>query len=172
MRHLIRIVAVVVVLALIGLAALALVRADIDVDTDVTIDAPPERVWAVLRDVERYAEWNPYIESIAGDWEKGAELRIAVRLPGDRRLSFPAVVKGAEENYELRWQAELPVPRTLVAKHKLIMTPNEQGGTRLRNEEEFRGLLVGAFTAAMLHRLGERFEAMNQALKARVEAPQ
>ena len=170
MRSLVRILIGLAVCGLIALAVLAVTSFQVDVQTKVTMKASPEEVWNVLRDVERYPEWNPYIKSIEGTWQRGAQLQITVVLPGGRPLDFPAVIKGVEENYELRWEADLPIPRMLTAKHKLIMTASGDGDTTLRNEEEFRGLLVGRFTESLLRPMGERFESMNEALKARVEA--
>ena len=49
--------------------------------TEIAIDAPPERVWAVLTDFERYGEWNPFVPSLQGELSGGSRLR--VRLTGD-----------------------------------------------------------------------------------------
>ncbi len=170
MRSLVRIFIGLAVAGLIVLAVLAVTSFQVDVQTKVSIEAPPSEVWNVLRDVERYPEWNPYIQSIEGEWQRGARIDVEVILPGGKKLEFPAIIKGVEDNYELRWEAELPVPRMLVGKHKLIMTTSGDGRTSLRNEQEFRGLLVGRFTESLLRPMGERFESMNEALKARVEA--
>lgn len=35
-----------------------------DIELSVEIDAPIDRVWAVMTDLERYSEWNPYLVSV------------------------------------------------------------------------------------------------------------
>jgi uncharacterized protein YndB with AHSA1/START domain len=54
--------------------------------TSIEIDAPPEAVWAVLADVERWPEWTKsmqHVEFVAGaGLKRGAKVRIKQpRLP-------------------------------------------------------------------------------------------
>jgi uncharacterized protein YndB with AHSA1/START domain len=39
-------------------------------EASITIDAPPERVWAAVTDITRMGEWSP--ESTGGRWTRGA----------------------------------------------------------------------------------------------------
>ena len=42
---------------------------------EIEIDAPPERIWAVVTDFGAYSEWNPFIRRISGGLREGARLR-------------------------------------------------------------------------------------------------
>ena len=48
----------------------------------IDIDAPVDRVWAVLRDTAAYAEWNPFIRTIEGALQPGSRLTVRIELPG------------------------------------------------------------------------------------------
>lgn len=37
------------------------------ISTEIDIAAPPNAVWAVLTDFDRYNEWNPFIVKLSGD---------------------------------------------------------------------------------------------------------
>src|SRR5690348_15539338 len=52
----------------------------IEYSTRVMIDTPPERVWAILVDGARYAEWNPEIFAIDGALAAGRHITAHVRL--------------------------------------------------------------------------------------------
>jgi uncharacterized protein YndB with AHSA1/START domain len=46
-----------------------------ELQTSTDIEAQPERVWAVLADLEAYADWNPFIRRITGPLEPGGASR-------------------------------------------------------------------------------------------------
>lgn len=148
---------------------LLLAHEDRDVDTAVIINAPPERVWRVLRAIDRYAEWNPLIRALKGDLRTGGRIEVTIEIPGASPSTFGAKVLEVTPNHEIRWESDLPVPRLFAGKYKLIMVPLDGGRTHLRHEQEFTGLLVGLFTADYMERTREGFELMNRMLKARVE---
>jgi uncharacterized protein YndB with AHSA1/START domain len=58
----------------------------IAIRTAVEIDAPREKVYAVLADLESYPEWNPYHRKVEGKFEEGAELRIFVSRPDGKQI--------------------------------------------------------------------------------------
>jgi uncharacterized protein YndB with AHSA1/START domain len=39
------------------------------IKTEILINAPIEKIWAVLTDVSYYSSWNPFITKIDGDAE-------------------------------------------------------------------------------------------------------
>jgi uncharacterized protein YndB with AHSA1/START domain len=40
--------------------------------TEIEINGPAERVWAVLTDFASYPEWNPFIRQVSGELNIGA----------------------------------------------------------------------------------------------------
>lgn len=51
------------------------------ITTEIEIAAPPDAVWAVLVDYDRYSEWNPFISKLSGD-KKGQF--VSFENPGSR----------------------------------------------------------------------------------------
>jgi hypothetical protein len=64
----------VVAVGLVGVAIFLAPRREIV--TSIEISASPERVWAILTDTKRYAEWNPEIAALNGQLVPGAVLVI------------------------------------------------------------------------------------------------
>jgi hypothetical protein len=142
-----------------------------ELHTEIRIDAAPDQVWAVLTDFERYPEWNPFIESIAGGIEPSTRLRVRIAPPGGRAMTLKPAVTESVTGEVFEWLGNLPVPGLFAGRHRFelhrISTPGGTG-TRFVQHESFKGILVPAL-GRLLRKTVSGFEAMNEALKARAE---
>jgi hypothetical protein len=135
---------------------------------EIEIDAPPERVWAVVTDLAAYPDWNPFIRRITGELQVGAKLEVRIEPPGGRALTFKPTVRAVEAKRELRWLGRLLLPRVFDGEHSLRIEQLDGGRSRFVQSERFSGLLVGLF-GGTLAKTETGFEQMNTALKTRVE---
>ena len=138
--------------------------------TEIHIDAPPERVWQVLRDLDAYPEWNPFVVRATGRAEVGERLTLRLQPVVGRATTVRPTVLEVREGARLRWLGRFGIRGILDADHRFALEPSG-AGTRLVQEEDFRGLLV-PFVARTLDRgTLPAFVLMNAALKARAEQP-
>ncbi len=85
--------------------------------TEILIEAPPERVWEVLTDFEGMSEWNPFITEISGELQKGEKIRVHLKPPEGKGMTFkPRLVK-VEHGREIRWLGHLGVPGLFDGEH-------------------------------------------------------
>jgi hypothetical protein len=138
------------------------------IETVIEIAAPPESVWASLVDFAAYGSWNPFIRSIEGEPTPGARLKVRIEPPGRSGMTFKPTVLEAAPGRRLRWLGTVGVRGVLDGEHRFELEPLAGGRTRFTHSEQFRGVLVPVF-AGMLADTRRGFEAMNAALKARVE---
>jgi hypothetical protein len=129
------------------------------------IDAPPAAVWAVLTDLARYREWNPLFPEASGDLAAGQRITLR-RAPG---AGFPATIRPRvtvlAPDTELGWESRLP--GLISGRHRWALRPGN-GGTLVLQSETFSGFLA-RFSSRALDRAEDGFQALNAALKARVE---
>ena len=134
-------------------------------DTAVEIQATPDRVWSVMRDVERWPEWTRTIRSVTrlegGPFDIGSRARI--RQP----KLLPAVwrVTELEEGRGFTWVARSPGVR-VKARHRVEPTAT---GTRATLSLDFSGPLA-PLVARLTRGLNERYLAIEaKGLKERSE---
>jgi hypothetical protein len=137
------------------------------VSATIEIAAPPMAVWAVLTDLARYPEWNPLFPEASGEVAVGKRIRLrSVHPANGRMMTVKPKIVAAEPGIELRWAASLP--GIISGEHSFVLNP-ANGGTRLVQSESFRGLLV-PFSGKTMTRSEASFQALNEAIKKRVEA--
>jgi hypothetical protein len=147
----------------------------------VEIDAPLDRVWAVMLDTASYAEWNPFVVAAecpdpphVGDpillhvrWADGkgttSPERISVVDPphdvdGVRRATLAYVYEGLP--------ARLGLVRGI--RYQRLSRTEGAGPTTYETVEEFSGPLV---RLAGLQRVEDGFRRHAEALKTRCEEP-
>ncbi|WP_411965077.1 SRPBCC family protein [Haloferax sp. YSMS24] len=140
-----------------------------ELTTSIEIDAPPERVWDVLVDFDHYDEWNPFMR-IAGRANVGATLVVHLMPPGGRESVFEPDVTRCEKHREFRWLGHLVLPGLFDGEHQFRLEPLDGGDrTRLVHAETFSGILAGLIFRFIGEETKAGFEAMNEALKIRVE---
>jgi len=141
---------------------------EIDVVTRIAIDAEPDAVWAVLADLDSYGRWNPTITSARGRLEPGGRLELEFRREGGKPRRFRPKLLVVEPGRRLSWSGRPEVPLVLESEHYFDMAPDD-GGTRLVHGMRFRGLFVALASGWLREGTRGPFEAMNEALKRRLE---
>lgn len=140
------------------------------VETRVAISAPPERVWQVLLDFERYREWNPLLDYLGGEPAVGERLTLKLNPPSGNGYTFRPVVTSRIENRLFSWIGVTFVRGVFDGEHFFELEPTGNGRTLLTNREAFSGLLAPLMQrTAMLRGAEPGFKSMNELLKHRVE---
>lgn len=115
---------------------------------EVLIDAPVERVWALLADPAGWPTVAPAIHEVrvAGDGMAAVDTRFTWINGRAKIASRFAVV---EPLREITWTGRAMGSR---AVHRHLLTAREDGTTLLRTEESMAGTLLGLFyDSAKLH---------------------
>lgn len=139
--------------------------------TEITIDATPDRVWGILTDLERYEEWNPFVIASEGEVAVGRRLINRLQPPGGKAQTFKPTVTVAERPKSFEWLGRLGLPRVFDGRHRFDLEPTPDGGTRFVHAEHFNGVLVPFLRSMLDTKTRQGFELMNEALKARAESP-
>ncbi|WP_152042997.1 SRPBCC domain-containing protein [Salinigranum salinum] len=141
-----------------------------ELTTHVEIDASPDRVWDVLTDFDRYHEWNPFL-AVAGRATEGARLHVALSPPGAPTTRFRPTVTRVDPSRELRWLGHLWTTGLFDGEHRFVLTPLD-GDTRtsVTHAESMSGVLLPIVWRFVGDATERGFEAMNLALKRRVES--
>jgi hypothetical protein len=145
-----------------------MVRMSTELRASIDIDAPAGAVWAVLADLTAYPEWNPFIVRADGEVAVGAKLALVMQPVGARRTTVRPTVLEADPGRRLRWRGRLGLAAVFDADHRITLD-ERPGGVRLTQTELFTGLLVPLLARSLRSHTLPAFEAMNQALKQRVE---
>lgn len=136
-----------------------------EIVTETRIAAPPSRVWALLGNPDSYQDWNPFLVRMEGEMIEGSRLANTMRPSGGGDMTFRPVLLKVTPDRELRWLGRLFVPRIFDGEHYFLLEERD-GGTSLVHGERFRGIALWFID---VERFRSDFEAMNAALKRRVE---
>jgi hypothetical protein len=138
------------------------------IHAEIDIEAPPAEVWRHLVDLAAYPDWNPFIPSAEGEVEVGQRLSLRLQPPGGRAVPIRPTVTAATTASVFEWLGHLVVPGLFDGRHRFELFPT-RAGTRLVQSESFAGLLVRPLRRWLDGSTRAGFEAMNAALRRRVE---
>lgn len=123
--------------ALLVIVAAAALFAKNEFHVETVIAAPPEKIWSILVDTQRYPKWNPVFIGVDDSYEQNRDIVNTLRFPDDSDVAMKATVKALVTNRELRQKGG--VPGFLTFDHRWLLEPLE-GGKRFIQHEIDRGL--------------------------------
>jgi len=127
-----------------------------DFSTSIDIDAPPDRVWKHMRDVERWSEWTPSVRGIR--ILGGGPLRPGIRALVRQPKLPPAVWKVSELDDSGRHFTWISVAPGVVVTARHGVTARESG-CRATLSLAYGGVLAGLL-ARMTRAITERYLEM------------
>lgn len=137
------------------------------VETRILVDASPERVFAILTDLDDYPSWNRVLSMTlrdGGEVRRGARIWLKVK---PSPLPIPCVLTVVEPGRELRWTGG---PKGIAqGSHyfELHSVEGEPDKTEVVHAETFSGLLVPLMWPLMSGQLHRLYSALNEGLAAR-----
>lgn len=141
-------------------------------ESQITIDAPIERVFRVMLDFEGYARWNPFVIGVRGAAEVGSPILLTVRWKSGKTIASPERVVGIERpadgRAKLVYRFEgLPAKLGAVRGDRVqTLESLPDGSTRYTSREAFSGYLRWFVPLADVQ---DGFERHARALKTEVE---
>lgn len=139
------------------------------VRAEVDIDAPIDRVWQILVDIDRYGEWNPFTPDVRSSLAIGDPVELQVRLVGDRLMRRVEYVT-RNEPYTLGWEMKMGVRFLLYAERCQVLTALDEERTRYVSEDCFTGWLTPIVTGLFGKSMERGFRDCGLGLKKRAES--
>ncbi len=137
--------------------------------TEIQLSAPIDKVWQVITDFDHWTDWNPTVKAASGNASVGSKLSITIDGKGGRDANYQPIVQEAVPPKSFRWRATMM--GGLAFKNDRVFELNEKdGGTELVHKEMYGGLMVPMMWSKVSEFALAHLEAMNKALKDKVEA--
>jgi len=136
----------------------------------LTIDAPPEAVWAVLTDFASYPEWNPFVRKVEGTFALGEVVELEVQL-GDETWNVKQKIVELEPGRGYAWTSRSwYVLLATWGLRSFRIEPDGDGRCTFTDCEDTFGPLAWVVKKKYGQALIDGIEAADRALKERVEA--
>jgi len=118
---------------------------------EIDVAAPPEVVWEVLTDFDRWQEWNPEVKSMSfdGPLAPGAMFRWKAG-PG----TIVSTVEEIDRPRYIRWRGRT---LSIAAVHEWRFEGRD-GGTHVETDESFSGMLARLLRGSLQKQLDRALE--------------
>lgn len=135
-------------------------------ETEATIHAEPQAVWAIVSDATAWPSWNSGVERVEGVIEPGQKITVYSELNPGR--AFPVRVSELDPPRRMTWTGGMPLG-LFRGVRTYELEPTGEGATRFTMREVFSGPLLPLIRRSMPD-LGPSFEQFARGLKERAEA--
>ena len=129
-----------------------------------TIQASPDKIWALLTDAAAFPKWNSTVTSIEGEIAEGHTLKL--KVPSAPKRVFKPKVSRVEAGRSMTWSDGMaPMFKGV---RTFTLTPSADGSTVFSMKEEFSGLMLPMIKGS-LPDFAPVFEAYAEDLKRAAE---
>lgn len=135
----------------------------------IEIEAPADRVWEILVDVERYGEWNPFTTRVDTSLEVGSPVDLYVTL-GPFKLKQPELIQDVVPPSLLAWGMVMCARWLLITRREQRLEPLSDTRCRYTTTDTLAGVLTPLVVVLFGGLIRRGFNEMAMALKERAEA--
>ena len=142
------------------------------VRAEIEIEAPIDRVWQILNDLQAYAEWNPFTPRVESSLQIGEPVHLHARMIGERLLHRVEWVTRNEPTSGTRalcWEMKMGARFLLHAERCQTLTALNDRRTHYVSEDSFTGLLTPLVMGLFGRAMKRGFEDCAKGLKQRAE---
>jgi len=136
------------------------------INTRIVINAPADKVRAIVGDYGAYPSWNPFVVKVEGDMSAGKDVRVTVHPVGQAEITGTGHVLASDPD-RIAWSGHLGFPGVFSGVHTFLIEADGPNRTVFSNNEKMQGLAVLFYDFKPTE---AAFVAMNEALKQRAEA--
>ncbi len=129
-----------------------------------TINAPVEKVWALLTDAAGYTTWNPTIVSLEGNIAVGERISLVSTVNPKRAFKLNVVEISPQK---MVWSDGMPLG-LFKGERTFTVTPTTGGGTEFSMREVYSGFLAPLITKTIPD-MTDSFEEFATGLKNAAE---
>lgn len=136
-----------------------------EIRTEITLDAPVDRVWELLADNKLYEQWNPLFPKATGVMAVGEELEIVISLPE----MAPIVIKPKVLEFEPRsrycWKHTQLSAGLFTWKYSIELVTLAPDRLNIIQTSVFGGILGPLYNATLATSVKAGMQKMNGALR-------
>ena len=136
------------------------------IKTEIDIQAPAEKVWDILTDIDHYEDWNPFLFKADGKAIFNENIDVTYERNG-REATLHCKVCRKIINRELCWNYSVLMKPFFSGRHTYKIDPVDGKTVHFTQIETIKGLFAPLFLKE--DTVIEGFRAMDQALKLRAE---
>jgi hypothetical protein len=138
---------------------------------NILINAPLEKVWHTLINVENYPRWNPFTTRVETTFVVGEPAILYVTMSEHHQRVQHEVITAFEPQHTFAWASIMGAPFIRRANRWQIVEPIDAQHTQYETYETFAGVLVPLIMILYRKGIQRRFDAVATALQKYVEAP-
>ena len=155
---------IVIIFVIIAIFGVLLIIGKKSVRSEISINAPVEKVWSVITNTSSYAEWNSVMLVLEGKIKEGNKVKYKFTQEANNSYDIPSKVVSVEEGKLLNQYGGTKT--ILTFDHKYILV-KEGIKTKLIIHEEYRGIMVPFWNPDPV---GKAYERLCTDIKNRAES--
>lgn len=139
------------------------------IKTSILIQAPVERVWSILTEIDNYHNWNPFIIDASGQLAAGQKIQFHKAIHAGAIPQYSRVTVFNGKNHSLCWTTTWIHALLFRTMNCFTIEAVDEGSAYLIQVELRQGFVSILSLPSMLHSLRTGMVSMNKALKRQAE---
>ena len=137
----------------------------LNIHTEITLDAPLDRVSELLADTSLYPQWHPLFPQVSGEMRGGAAIVVTVALPGIKPFGVPATIREVTSGRRLCWRYAYRLPGLFSWTYAYEVAELERGRVKFVQDSSYAGLLAPLYHLGMKGSLQQGMLELNKAVQ-------